>query len=141
MRIHAKAFLCGGESTPEETKARLAVANPGSIVQAVRAGAAKNGFLVEMLAAQTLRAEKSHALLARKPEIDLLLRLAGTTQISRAIANQGARPGEPFLVLVAGRSEPKGVSELRGSEIPKAPLTKTELARVERAALLDATRA
>lgn len=122
-------------------KRRLASANPGSLVQAAKAGSVDNEFLVEMLVAQTLQAEASGSLLARKPEIDLLLRLAGTTQISRALREQGAKEGASFLLIAASRAEVKGPLELAKSELPRHPLTEPELDRVERGALLSAQRA
>ena len=139
MRVHARAFLCGRESRPEEMKAKLSEANPGAVVQAVRTSAARNQWFVEMLGAQTLRAEGSGRMLAKKPEIDLLLRLAGTKQISRAIRTHGAKPGEPFLLIAAASSAVKGGGDL--AELPSRPLSPGEFARIERAALLDAARA
>jgi tRNA threonylcarbamoyladenosine modification (KEOPS) complex Cgi121 subunit len=138
MRVYAKAYLCGSQSNPDETKRRLASSNPGALVQATRAGSVRNEFFVEMLAAQTFHAESSGSLLAKKREIDFLLRLAGTTQISRAIKAQGAKAGERFLVVTAHRRELKVQAELSELELPRRPLTRTELARIERAALLNA---
>ncbi len=140
MRIFAKAYLCGRDSGPEQMKERFSRANPGAVVQSVKGNAAKNLWLVEMLAAQTLRAGTSHSLLAKKPEIDLLLRFAGTTQISKAIRTHGAKSGEPFLLVVAARTAVKGVGG-SGAELPRRPLSADELARIEKAALLDAARA
>ena len=140
MKVFARAYLCGRDMRPEEMKRRLLLANPGSMVQAARAGTVKDEFLVEMLAAQTLQAEASGSLLAKRPEIDFLLRLAGTTQISRAIREHGAREGAPFILVVAGHSEQKGLAELEGMELPRRTLAASELGRVERAALLNAQR-
>ena len=122
-------------------KAKMAEANPGFLVQAVKEASARNEYLVELLAAQTLYAEGSHMLLAKKPEIDLLLRLAGTSQISRAIRNLGAKAGSPFLLVVAGRAPVRAIPAVEGKELPRAPLTRRELSRIEKAALLDAARA
>jgi len=141
LRAFARAYLCGRELKPEELKRRVALANRGAVVQTAAKGAASNEFFVEMLAAQTLHAESSGSLLARRPEIDLLLRLAGTTQISKAIKEKGAASGEPFLFVVAGRKRPKQVRGLAAQELPRRRLSRNELQRVERAALLDAQRA
>ena len=135
-RIFAKAYSCGPETDPEACKRKLSLAHPGAVVQAAKRGSASNELFVEMLAAQTLSAETSGSLLAKKPEIDLLLRLAGTNQISTAIREKGVKGGEPFLVIWAGRSElksPKGFAE---KELPRRALNRAELAKVERAALL-----
>ena len=134
----AKAYLFeGGEST-YEVKNRLASANPGTMVQAVRAVARVNATLMEMLAAQTFRAEASGAMLAKKPEIDFLLRFAGTTQISRAIREHGVVPGKPFLAVNAGSKELTVPPEYRSAELPRKELSRSDLGRIERAALLDA---
>ena len=138
MKAHARAYAFGKGEDPEAVKRKLVSANPGSLVQVVRAGGTKNEMLVEMLCAQTLRAESSGSLLAKRPEIDLLLRLAGTTQIARAIKSHGFASGEAFLAINAGRVEvvvPEGFS---AAELPRKKLTKQELGRVEIAALLDA---
>ncbi len=140
MRVFAKAYLFEKGFSSQEIKRKLAVANAGSIVQAAKGGSAHNEFFVEMLAAQTLRAEASGSLLAKKPEIDFLLRLAGTTQIARAIREQGAKEGEPFLLVVAGREALLWPPELSGIELSRRDLSPEELARVEKAALLNAQR-
>ena len=110
-------------------------------MQTAREGSADNEAFVEMLSAQTLRAEASRSLLARSPQMDFLLRLAGTTQISRAIGEKGAVAGEPFLLVLAGRRRPKAVRMPGCRELPRRPLSRPELERVEKAALLDAQRA
>ena len=140
MPAFARAYLFGRGESSEDVKRKLASANPGSLVQVAKAGSADNELMVEMLAAQTLRAESSGEMLAKKPEIDLLLRLAGTTQISRAIAARGAVAGERFLAINAARSEVVVPAEFREAELPRRELTKADLARVERAALLNAQR-
>ena len=141
MRIFAKAFLCPSGASPEDLKSRLASANPGSMVQAAKAGLAGNEVFVELIAAQTLQAESSGGLLAKKPEIDFLLRLAGTTQISRAIREAGAKSGDEFIVVVAGRSALTRPSGIDGKELARLELTSSELAKIEKAALLNAEKA
>lgn len=137
MTVHARAYRLGGGLRPQELRKRLAQANRGAVVQAAADDAADNELFVEMLAAQTLRAEASGSMLARKPEMDLLLRLAGTTQISRAVREKGAAEGRPYLLVVAGRRRPKGVRGLASVELPRRKLTRAELERVEKAALLN----
>ena len=125
---------------PDYVKRRAIALAPGSIVQTVSADAASNGFLVEMIAAQTLRAKGTPSQLAKRPEVDLLLRLAGTTQISRAIEQIGARKGRPFLLVIAGPSRRianLGAEALGGSELGRRKLSPGELDRVEKAALLN----
>ena len=141
MRIFARAFLCPRDASPEASKSRAADANPGSMVQAAKGEVAGNEVFVELLAAQTLQAESSGGLLAKRPEIDFLLRLAGTTQISRAIAEAGAKSGDQFLVVVAGRRAVRRPRGFVGKELPRLELTSSELGGIERAALLNARRA
>ena len=115
MKIFAKAYNCDPETNPEALKRKLSLANPGALVQTAKGRSAANEFFVEMLAAQTLRAEDSGSLLAKKPEIDLLLRLAGTNQISTAIKEKGAKNGEAFLLDICRKV---------GAKIPKGPPSK-----------------
>jgi len=141
VRIFARAFLCPKGASPEDLKRRLADANPDSIVQTTKGGLVENEAFVELLAAQSLQAETSKGLLANKPEMDLLLRLAGTTQISRAIRDAGAKSGDQFVLVVAGRRTIRRPSGIDGMELPKLELTAAELGRIEKAALLNAERA
>ena len=141
MRIFARVFLFPRRASPEESRRLLAAANPGSMVQAVRAGLARNERLVELLAAQTLQAGSSGGLLANKQEIDFLLRLAGTTQISRAIRDAGARKGEQFALVVAGENAVRLPTGLDAKELRTRKLSDAELKKIERAALLNAKRA
>jgi tRNA threonylcarbamoyladenosine modification (KEOPS) complex Cgi121 subunit len=141
LRIETRCFAVE-EGSADELKERLCLRHPRLVVQTVRTGAASNELFAEMVAAQTLRAAATSNLLAKRREIDLLLRLAGTTQISVAIAKIGARKGEPFVLVVAGeRSQMAGLREERGwTRLPRAELSKDEMERVESAALLNAAR-
>ena len=135
------SIIVSGGADPGSVRKIVEARLPGSIVQVVRADAATNGFFVEMIAAQTLRANGTQSLLAKKPEVDLLLRLAGTNQISRAIEQMGAKKGKPFLLVIAGHGRGlAGLSaeELGGSELEKRELSSDELDRIEQAALLNA---
>jgi tRNA threonylcarbamoyladenosine modification (KEOPS) complex Cgi121 subunit len=136
----ARAYHFEGEKNTDEVKKKLLSANPGTIVQAIRPGNVRNEAFIEMLAAQTFAAESSGSLLAKKREIDLLLRLAGTTQISRAIREEGARPGQDFLAINAGTSKLVAPLGYERRELTRDDLTKAELVKIERAALLDARR-
>ena len=140
MKVFAKAYVYEGSASPDEAKKEFASLNPGSIVQTGSAESAKNEFFVEMLAAQTLRAGSVGGLLAKKPEMDFLLRLAGTTQISRAIKQYGSTKGVPFLLVVAGPREIRESRSFKAMELPRRKLSKKELDRIEGAALLSALR-
>ena len=140
MEPRVVSIIIKSGADPGYVRRTVAAKAPGSIVQTVRTDAITNGFYVEMIAAQTLRANGTPNLLARKPEVDLLLRLAGTTQISRAIEKLGARKGKPFLLVVAGpRKELARIvwKELGGRALAALDLSPDELQRIETAALLN----
>ncbi|HXW95091.1 MAG TPA: KEOPS complex subunit Cgi121 [Nitrososphaerales archaeon] len=141
MRVFTKAFLCPRGPSPDDYKRRLAEVNPGSMVQAAKGDLVGNEAFAELLAAQTLQAESSGGLLANKPEIDFLLRLAGTTQISKAIRTAGANSGDSFVLVVAARRKVRGAPGIGGKELPRVELTDSELGRIEKAALLNAEKA
>ncbi len=143
MDTKARTFFVGAGADPDLIKLRVRSRCPGALVQSVRAGLATNAFFIEIIAAQTTRASATGTLLADKAEIDLLLRLALTTQISDAIRVAGSKKGEPFLVVVAAAGKTLGpLDKMRlGKELPRKRLTEEELVAVEKAALLDALRA
>jgi len=145
------AFHCEcweADVPPEEVEGLLAVmrkASPKVIVQVVSASRAPNPRAVEMIAAQTLIAVRSGSTLAERPELDLLLRLAGTRQIGEAFKRLGYKSkGERFFLVAA--SEGKGAALARMSrrltrdrrfrEVARKKLAKSDLEQVERAALL-----
>ena len=108
----------------------------------VSQSAASNEFYLEMVAAQTTKAALGGNLMAKRPEIDLLLRLAGTTQISAAIQRLGAKRNEPFLLIVVGERPLKtpGGPGRSWQRLPRRPLSQKELEAIEDAALLNAER-
>ena len=136
--VFAKAYLFDGRMSAKEVKEKLGAANPGSLIQFTSVGGVDNELLVEMLAAQTFRAQSGGDLLAKRPEVDLLLRLAGTTQISKAIRSHGATTGKRYLAIVASRAKLSTPSGFRGAELPRKRLTERDLLRIEKAALLNA---
>ncbi|MGD0637341.1 MAG: KEOPS complex subunit Cgi121 [Nitrososphaerales archaeon] len=112
------------------------------VIQLVRLRKVPESQAVQMIGQQTLRAAETGALLAAKPEVDLLLRLAGTTQISVAIKESGYRAKGELLLVAAGPA--RGLSRLRKDLVgdPVYELLEGEtvsasgLGLVERAALL-----
>jgi tRNA threonylcarbamoyladenosine modification (KEOPS) complex Cgi121 subunit len=98
-----------------------------------------------MIAAQTLTAAKSGATLAEKPELDLLLRLAGTRQIGEAFRRVGYRSSgkRMFMVAAAGKGQRlkrlgDEMAKAKGfKEVKKRALAKADLEKVEVAALLS----
>ncbi|MBI3859239.1 MAG: hypothetical protein HY296_03225 [Thaumarchaeota archaeon] len=111
------------------------------LVQTVKADAGRNEFFFEMLAAQTFAAMESGRLLARKPEVDLLLRIAGTNQITEAVERVGAKRGERYIAVFAGPRAGIGMFARAlgsaGRRLSRNPLNAEELDRIERAALLN----
>jgi len=98
-----------------------------------------------MVAAQTLTAVKAKATLAERPELDLLLRLAGTRQIGEAFERIGYKSKRRSLFLVAASEGSKSALLLVGKalgkdgrfvEVPTCEPAKEDLEMVERAALL-----
>src|SRR2546428_5624109 len=95
-------FLLEGRGEWEDLKARLLRSFPDLLLQLVDARSGSNERFFRLVAAQTLKASVDGSLLARKPEVDLLLRLARTTQISEALARVGYKRGEKRILIVAG---------------------------------------
>lgn len=134
-----------GEIEPllAETRER----SPGVIVQVVGADKAPNPRALELIAAQTLAASRSGATLAERPELDLLLRIAGTRQIGEAFARVGYKSEAKRLFMVAacegGGAALRTLSKRlakdgRFREVPRRHVGEEDLELVERAALLSA---
>ncbi|MDA4121152.1 MAG: KEOPS complex subunit Cgi121 [Thaumarchaeota archaeon] len=142
METHARAFTVDRGLDSDRVKEEVRGKHPSLLVQSLRPGAARNVRLLEMIAAQTVEAAASGNLIARKLEIDFLLRVAGTTQISRAIRKVGSQEGRPFLLVMAGRRRiPAVPGSGRWKELERKELSERELEKVEVAALLNAIRA
>ena len=140
MRFVVRCFRLEGMDARTLREPRRAGAE-GLLVQTVREGLGSNELLFEMLAAQTFSNRDSGTLLTRKPEVDLLLRIAGTTQISAAMSRVGTMKGMPFVLIVAGTRKQVERFELglggAGARLERRSLSDGELAMVEDAALLD----
>ncbi len=140
-----RCYRIADGAVAERLKLDVSSRFPRLLVQTADQTAASNESFVEMLTAQTTQAMASGNLLARKPEVDLLLRLAGTTQISEAIRDVGARAGSVSLLILVGEEneleELEAAKTAIGGRLRKTPLTSEELLKVEKAALLNAIRA
>jgi len=135
---------------PEEVEGLLAKMRrkaPKVIIQVFGASGEPNPSAIEMIAAQTLSAARSGSTLADRPELDLLLRLAGTRQIGEAFQRAGYKSRENMLFMVAAsegnaaalRRLSKAVAgDGRFAEVARKKLAKSDLDQVERAALLAA---
>lgn len=145
MVVVLRCYVMPEGTDPEVLKHDIREIARDALVQTARLGAASNEAFLEMIVEQTANARASGNLLAKKEEIDLLLRLAGTTQIATAIEAAGAKRGSSFLLLVVGDDETvdavEGSNLLGASRLGRHPLTKEEMDRIEKAALLNASRA
>lgn len=145
MDRSARCYVFDGNVASEELRRRIRGSYPGLLVQAVDSRTASNERFVEMLGEQTLEACEAGSPLAKKPEVDLLMRLGGTTQIARAIQKVGVKPGREFLLIVLG--DEADIRRLESEEasawkrLQRRRLDRDDLQGIERAALLDAAKA
>lgn len=141
----ARCYKVDAGVPSDDLARRVRKAFPGLLVQTADTSVASSERLVEMIGEQTFSAGEAGSPLAKKPEMDLLLRLAGTTQISRAIHEAGVRRGKDFLLVVMG-DEPdlvrfESVEAPEWGRLPRRQLDEDDLHRIERAALLNAEKA
>lgn len=130
----------------EELLSKTRRQNPRVIVQVMGDSVTPNPAAIEMIAAQTLAAARSGSTLAERPELDLLLRLAGTKQIGQALKRSGYASAGTRLFMVAasdgggadiGRLTKRLAKDARFSRLSKRELAAEDFARVEVAALLS----
>jgi tRNA threonylcarbamoyladenosine modification (KEOPS) complex Cgi121 subunit len=118
---------------------------PKLTVQLVTLDRETNARLLEFIGHQTINALAKKSLLADKPEVDLLLRLASTTQIGTALKRVGyGKSGNKVLVAIGERSHLLRLRRYCMKHLPrptpmrKSPLSARDLEKVELAALLSA---
>jgi tRNA threonylcarbamoyladenosine modification (KEOPS) complex Cgi121 subunit len=141
MTTHVRAFAVGPDFDAGETRDKMKRDHPTSLVQTLGVSASFNERLLELLAAQTMAASSGGTLVAKKPEIDFLLRVAGTTQISKAIRKVGSKTKKPFILVVASRRRiSKGIGDPEWKELARHGLSGKELDRIELGALLNASK-
>ena len=75
------------------------------IIQAISSGFILNQEHVKKILTLSIFAKKSKTLLSKKLEVDILLRFAGTTQISEAIQNLGITKNQNFLLICIGKNQ------------------------------------
>lgn len=131
---------------PEEAGGRELISirkrHPGLIVQLLTLRRFPSSRALTMIGEQTLRASRTGSLVASKPEVDLMLRIVGTTQIATAIKKSGYRTKGRKLLVAAG--PPSEVASLRKELatskdyviLESDEMSDDDLAAVERAALL-----
>jgi len=145
LSFEANCYILPANKDAEEMRKRILSAYPALLVQVANSEAVKNEALVELIAWQTRWAESSGSLLAKTAEMDLLLRLSGTSQIAAAIEKTGAKRGMKNVLIVVGerrrlqRLVRVGLCPWR--RLHRGELTGDESRQVETAALLNALRA
>lgn len=75
---------------------------PKLILQIISDNAVYDDEHLKWVARQSWFAKDRVIMLAKKVELDLLMRIAGTAQISHALKVAGARKDEPFIILAIG---------------------------------------
>ena len=81
----------------------------------------------------SLNAQKNQILLSKKTETDILLRFAGTTQISYGIKTVGRKPKKDFAIIVLGKkiSLNKLHTELK-PDINSRPLSRNNISYIQK---------
>ena len=143
FRPVVRCYLLSSGVDAEELKGRIRRRLPSLLAQVVSSRLLGSETVAELLVWQTLYAKSSASLMAKTPEMDLLLRVAGTTQISEAIALAGAKRGEASILIASGSRGDLArlTSEFRpGKRLQRRRLTPPESMLIEKAATLNATR-
>ena len=137
-----RGYKFGEGADAGELKRMMQAAHPALLVQALAPESAGNERLLEMLGAQTLLAAETGSPLARKREVDFLLRVAGTTQIAEAIKIAGVAPGKPFVLVLGGDESQLARLERTDAasweRLERSEPSSEDMARLEKSALLDA---
>jgi len=78
---------------------------PDLVIQAISSNFVLNKEHVKKILSLSISAKQYKTLLSKKLEIDILLRFAGTTQISEAIKNLGITQYQNFLLISIGKNQ------------------------------------
>ena len=89
---------------------------PNLIIQAISSKFILNKEDVKKILSLSILAKKHNTLLSKKLEVDILLRFAGTTQISDAIKNLGLAASQNFLLVSIGTN--KSLNKLHKRILP-----------------------
>jgi len=92
---------------------------PRLAIQVVRRRMVLGESHARRVAQVSLAASRRGALLTRRPEADMLLRFAGTPQISQAIRRAGARPTEDAVIVAAGAGRALEALRARAGAMPR----------------------
>ncbi|MDG6928800.1 MAG: hypothetical protein JRN39_04660 [Nitrososphaerota archaeon] len=96
-------FVASGDPAGEARELRKAARS--LILQPFDPSLSRGSLHVQLLLGQTVRAMRTGQLLARKAEVDFLMRLALTDQIQKAISLAGAKPHGEAMLLLYGKVE------------------------------------
>ncbi|MEM0287121.1 MAG: KEOPS complex subunit Cgi121 [Nitrososphaerota archaeon] len=88
---------------------------PSLFIQSLDPNCVASEEHVRLVLSQTVYASKIGRLLARKAEIDFLMRLAITDQIKEAIRVAGAKPGQRAIVVLCGRESQRAKEAMLAS--------------------------
>jgi tRNA threonylcarbamoyladenosine modification (KEOPS) complex Cgi121 subunit/molybdopterin converting factor small subunit len=94
----------------------LRIEFPDLMIQGVSSNFILSNEHVKKILSISVLAKKQNILLSKKIETDILLRFAGTTQISDAIDSLGLRTSQNFLLISIG--ENKSLNKLRRKILP-----------------------
>jgi tRNA threonylcarbamoyladenosine modification (KEOPS) complex Cgi121 subunit len=94
----------GGRDPTRDLKAFREAAG-GAYVQTLDAAAVGGRRHLILTLKQTIESARTSQLLAEKPEVDFLLRVAGTRQIAEAVREAGARPRSDSVMVLFGARE------------------------------------
>ena len=89
--------------TADDFLALLRAEFPNLVIQAITSKFILNKEHVKKILSLSILAKKHNTLLSKKLEVDILLRFAGTTQISVAINNLGITRNQKFSLIVIGQ--------------------------------------
>ena len=94
----------------------LRIEFPDLVIQAISSNFILSNEHVKKILSISILAQKHNLLLSKKLETDILLRFAGTTQISDAIKNLGLATSQNFLLISIGTN--KSLNKLHKTILP-----------------------
>jgi tRNA threonylcarbamoyladenosine modification (KEOPS) complex Cgi121 subunit len=101
--VEMRLYRAGGDADAQLRAFRKAA--PGASVQTLDPAAVGGRTHLLLALKQTAELKASSQLLADRAEVDFLLRVAGTKQISQAVKEAGSKPHvDSLLVLFGGRA-------------------------------------
>ncbi|MGA1975185.1 MAG: KEOPS complex subunit Cgi121 [Conexivisphaerales archaeon] len=111
--VELRSFLAGEDPTRQLAELRKGAAP--ALVQTLDSSAVAGREHLLLTLKQSVELKGSSQLLADRVEVDFLLRVAGTRQISKAVRVAGSQPGNKSILVVWGSAEDarSGLAEIR----------------------------